>query len=214
MPNTATTKKKKRFWGTLNLDGTPLPGPRLEDDYAKYEPRGLLDLWEPYVAGYQAPIYTAQAYVYAYQLTKDPALLTTAVRFANWIEANLPPQACMEQSWYGPYCSQYASAGTYAGKYGRTISFFTHMYLMTQQQKYLDLAQQVAEEATSKLLYRGIFRGHPAKPYYEAIDGVGFLLYGLLTLDQVEKNPQACLKQQGIVVGQKPATTKLPLDNW
>jgi len=207
-------KKTKRFWGTLNLDGSPLLGPRLQEDYAKYEPRGLLDLWEPYVAGYQAPIYTAQAYVYAYQLTKDPALLTTAIRFADWIERNLPAKACMEQSWYGPYAIESASAGTYAGKYGRTISFFIHMYITTQQQKYLNLARQVAEEATSKLLHRGIFRGHPAKPYYEAIDGVGFLLYALLTLDQVEKAPQACLDRQAVVVGQKPDITTLPLDNW
>jgi len=32
----------------------------------------------------------------------------------------------------------------------------------------------------------GLFKGHPAKPYYQANDGVGFLLYALLELDAPE----------------------------
>jgi len=33
----------------------------------------------------------------------------------------------------------------------------------------------------------GIFRGHPAKPYYEATNGVGILLLALLEFDQPNK---------------------------
>ncbi len=92
-----------KFWGALKLDGTPFPGPRVIGGYAQYEPRGDLDLWEPYVAGYQYPIYTAQAYAYAYQLTNDLELLAAARRFASWIGENPPSQGCMWESWYKGY---------------------------------------------------------------------------------------------------------------
>ncbi len=36
----------------------------------------------------------------------------------------------------------------------------------------------------SKLsIENGLFKGHPAKPYYEATNGVGLLLWALLELD-------------------------------
>ena len=35
------------------------------------------------------------------------------------------------------------------------------------------------------MYYKGLLRGHPCKPYYESIDGVGYLLVALLQLDQV-----------------------------
>ncbi len=42
----------------------------------------------------------------------------------------------------------------------------------------------MVKEAVSKLYYQGLFRGHPCKPYYESVDGVGYLLYALVQLDQ------------------------------
>jgi hypothetical protein len=54
---------------------------------------------------------------------------------------------------------------------------------LTGEAAHLDFAREVAKEAVSKLVYRGLFRGHPAKPTYEAADGVGYLLVALLQLD-------------------------------
>ncbi len=45
-------------------------------------------------------------------------------------------------------------------------------------------AREVADEAAARLYYQGLFRGHPAKPYYESMDGVGFLLCALVQLDR------------------------------
>ena len=203
-----------KFWGSLNLDGTPVPGPRIKEGYAANEPRGHLDLWSPYVAGYQYPIYTAQAYVYAYHLTKDACLLTAAKRFADWIEKAPPAQGCMKETWYEGYAKHYAPHGTYAGKYGRTISFFIHLYVVTKENKYLKLAEDMAKEAIAKLYFKGLFRGHPAKPYYEATDGVGSLLYALLELEQVVKNSKEVLAKQAILVGKKDNKILIGLDNW
>ena len=85
---------------------------------------------------------------------------------------------------------------------------------MTQDAEYLDLASDMADEAISKLYHQGLFRGHPAKPYYEATDGVGFLLYALLQLSQVLKNPQDVLAKREIVLNQGKQKTIIDLDNW
>ncbi|MFH1265698.1 MAG: hypothetical protein ABIK89_08210 [Planctomycetota bacterium] len=174
----------KQFWGSLKLDGTPVPGPRVASGYAQYEPRGHIDMWEPYVAGYENPIYTAQVYAFAYQQTKDKEFLEAARRWAGCIRRVFPPRSCADNTWYGPYAKDWAPHGTYAGLYGRTISFLLHLHRLTGEDEYRQFAREVAQEAVSKLYYQGLFRGHPAKPYYESVDGVGYLLYALVQLDQ------------------------------
>lgn len=204
-------QKTGKFWGAIKLDGTPYPGPRVIGGYGQYEPRGHLDLWEPYAAGYQFAIYAAQAYVYAYQLTGDEELFLAAQRFADWIEKSPPSTGCMRETWYKGYATEFAPKGTYAGKYGRTISFYIHLYVVTKDDKYLDHARKMADVAIEKLHHKGLFRGHPAKPYYEAMDGVGYLLYALLELDLVAKNPEAVLSKQAIIVGKN--NKRMGLDN-
>jgi hypothetical protein len=182
--------------------------------YAQYEPRGYLDLWEPYAAGYQYAIYTAQAYAYAYQLCKDPIFLTSAERFADWIKQSPPGSPETEQTWYQEYSEKFGYKGTYAGKYGRTISFFIHLFIISRENKYLEEATALADIAIDKLYHKGLFRGHPAKPYYEAMDGVGYLMYALLELDLVLKNPEKVLSDQDIMVGKGKNKGIMALDNW
>ncbi|MHC4404788.1 MAG: AGE family epimerase/isomerase [Planctomycetota bacterium] len=178
-------REAEQFWGSLKLDGTPVPGPRVAGGYAQYEPRGHIDMWEPYVAGYENPIYTAQVYAYASELTGSEDLLEAAKRWGDCIRRAFPPRRCDEQSWYGPYARDWAVHGTYAGLYGRTISFLLHMHRLTGNAEYERFAREVAQEALSKLYYRGLLRGHPCKPYCESVDGVGYLVYALIQLDQV-----------------------------
>jgi hypothetical protein len=207
------------FWGALQMDGRPIPGPRVytdnidsEEGYPAAQPRGHLDLWEPYVAGYQYAIYTAQSYAYAYQITDDPIMLTAARRFATWINKTPPGSMESEDTWYKGYSKDAGRKGTYAGKYGRTISFFLHLYILTGERPYLEETRKFADEAIEKLNYKGLFRGHPAKPYYEAMDGVGYLLYALLQLDQVLQDPSKTVSDKKILLGSQKFP--MPLDNW
>ena len=188
-----------RFWGSLRLDGAPVPGPRATGGYQGYEPRGHVDMWQPYIAGYEHPLYTAQAYAYAYQLTRDAPLLAAADKWARCIRAAWPPRACLAESWYGHYARTWAPHGTYAGHYGRAISFFAHLHSLTGEGAHRDFARRIAREAVAKLYYRGLFRGHPCKPYYESADGVGYLLLALLQLDQA--------------LAETP-TVRLTFENW
>ena len=72
-------------------------------------------------------------------------------------------------------------------------------------------ARRFAQEAVSKLYYKGLFRGHPARPYYVSTDGVGYLLVSLLQLDRA-------IELKDKLVGQKtiplPGGESLGFDNW
>ncbi len=173
------------FWASLMLDGTPVPGPRLNDgSYDQYEPRGHVDLWQPYVAGYEHPIAAAQAYALAYKLTGDADMLSAAEKWATLILANFPANVTLQDAWYDGYSDAYAAHGAHAEGYARGILFFLDLNEATGLETYLTSAQTIADEAIANLWYEGIFRGHQAKPYYEAVDGVGLLMDALVRLDQ------------------------------
>ena len=99
-----------KYWGCLKLDGTPEPGPRVVGGYAQYEPRGHIDLWQPYAAGYEHPIHTAQIYARAHKLTGDKAMLQAAMRWAEFIRAGLPATNCLKKTWYGQYAERVGAA--------------------------------------------------------------------------------------------------------
>ena len=205
-----------KYWGSLTLDGTPVLGPRVYTDnidstagYHASQPRGYLDLWQPYVCGYEHPLYAAQVYVYGFERTGEPAFLEAAKTFASWIAKELDHKMCMPNTWYKGYAETYAPHGTYADHYGHLISFFTHLFVQTNDGSYLALARRVADEAIEKLSHNGIFRGHPHKPYYEATDGVGYLMYGLLCLHLVS-DPHAAIRKGSLYY----QNMRVPLDNW
>jgi hypothetical protein len=211
-------KKTGRYWGAMRLDGTPIPGPRVfsnnvdsAEGYEAFQPRGHMILWQPYIAGYEHPISTAQIFPYAYQLTADAAMLKTARRFAHWIRTTPPGTVENEETWFKAYTLGPGKMGTYADLYGRAISFFVHLYALTGDKTCLQDAQTFADEAVARLYHNGLFRGHPAKPYYEAIDGVGFLLYALVELDEVLKKPSETVKLHSIRIS---PTMFMAMDNW
>ena len=166
-------------WGQLNLDGTPVPGPRVPvptgivPDLMPYDcwaPRGKLDLWPAYMGGYEYPHETALAYVYAHRLTGDSDMLAGAQRWGKLYAAEVEPLR--------------TRGGTYAQHYGMIISFYVELSRETGKREHLETAAKYADQAIDLLFTGRIFRGHPTKPYYEAADGVGFLCYGLLQLHE------------------------------
>ena len=57
-----------------------------------------------------------------------------------------------------------------------------HLYRPTGDVQDLETAVDLADEAIDKLYGDRWFKGHPAKLYYESMDGVAYLLYALLGL--------------------------------
>jgi hypothetical protein len=85
------------------------------------------------------------------------------------------------------------------------------MYANTGEEVNLDDARRFAQEAVSKLYYKGLFRGHPARPYYATTDGVGYLLVALLQLDRAIELKD---KLVGKKVIQFENNSSLGFDNW
>src|SRR5258708_38271319 len=190
-------------WGQLNLDGSAVRGPRVPVPpdlppgavpYACWAPRGELDLWPAYVLGYEFPQETAMAYVQAFSLTGDPSMRDGACRWAELYAGEEEPLR--------------ARGGTYAQHYGMIISFFAEMADATGDRSYLTVAEKYAQQAIELLFNGKIFRGHPAKPYYEAAGGGGFLCFGRTELSEgvwVTRSPSASLRrkdQAGTTTGQ------------
>ena len=183
-------EKAQTYYGMLKLDGTVVPRRPKGTGYQAWEPTGHVDVWRTTMFPFEFPLVAAQSALYAYELSadsegsKDPDLLEVSLHWAEVIEKNLPPHTGRrwkkELEAAMPNASK--TGGTYAENYGRTISFFVHLYRATEKQHYLDVAENVAREAVEKLYENGLFKGHPAKPYYEATNGVGLLLHALLEL--------------------------------
>jgi hypothetical protein len=177
--------KERNYWASLKLDGTPVRADRpVNDDYQKYQPRGYVDVWQPYVGGYECPIRAAQTYVYAAEITGDPTLSTASQRWAEVIRDAWPPRRCDNDGWYAVYARDWIEHGCYAGQYAKCISFFIRLHRLNNDIRYLRFAFTIADEAVSKLYDQGMLRGHPCKPYYEAVDGVGYLLFSLIQLHE------------------------------
>jgi len=186
------------FWGSLRLDGSPVKGPRVADgSYSQYEPRGHVDLWQPYVLGYEHPLAAAQSYARAYRVTEDPMLLRAAERWQTLIDAKFPPTSARTGTWYDGYSRAWARHGTYAENYGRVVLFYLDLYAATGRAALLKKARRAAEEAVASLWTDGLFRGHPNKPFYEAVDGVGILMESLVRLVEIQAEKESLSKDSG-----------------
>ncbi|GMV96255.1 MAG: hypothetical protein AMXMBFR83_06230 [Phycisphaerae bacterium] len=190
--------KAGTYWGMIALDGTPVPDEPRGQGYDAYKPTGHVDIWPVLAYGYEAPLCAAQSCAYAAELTRsdgktDPELLAAVNHWAAAIEKAMPPGP--GRRWSEdlrkalPKLAE--TGGTYADGYGRAISFLVHAHRLTQNPKHRDLAEKLGREAINKLFENNLFKGHPAKPYYEALDGVGTLLCALLELHQEWNIPGA-----------------------
>lgn len=220
----AWNEEAETYLGMLNLDGTPttlqdvpagmrsqVRGYGANDPDPEYSvpPIGPIEVWQTTIFPLEFPLESAEAALHAYEISQkdapggDPQLLASAKRWAGVIESQLPPHtgSTFRQTLRGVLPGLSPDSGTYAGSYGRSISFFVHLYRATDETKFLDIAMTIAEDAVEKLYQEttvagsdgkpktyGLFRGHPAKPYYESVDHVGLLLYALLELDRPDED--------------------------
>lgn len=173
------------YHAMLKLDGTPVLEQAKGEGYDAWAPYGPVNVWRTSIFSYEFTLAAAQAAVLAYEVTGDPELSRITRRWARVIEDALPPRT--GRRWKAELEAAMPAVletgGAYAEDYGRAISFFVHVYRATGEDRFMRRARELAEEAVEKLFENGLFKGHPAKPYYEVVDGVGLLLYALLELD-------------------------------
>ncbi|MBM3494625.1 MAG: hypothetical protein FJX72_09975 [Armatimonadetes bacterium] len=177
------------FYAALRPDGTPIRDTPQGTGYDRWMPSGHVDIWPTTMYSYEFPLMAAQTCTYAYEITKERAFLDGARKWASAIRRDMPP--AIGRRWRADVAKLTPEAartgGAYADGYGRAISFFVHLYHATKDPRDLADAVALADEAMAKLRLNGWFVGHPAKPYYEAVDGVGTLMYALLELGSVPR---------------------------
>jgi len=177
-----------RFRAGLRTDGTPVPEQAKGPGYDAWFPTGHIDLWPTTMYSYEFALATAQSYLVAWELTKRPALLDGARKWVRNLRAEMPPD--IGRRWRKEATALLpagAPRGAYADGYGRAISFLVGLHRATGEADHLRLAEELADEAMEKLVENGWVKGHPAKPTFEATDGVGTLLYALLELSALPR---------------------------
>ena len=175
----------------IGLNGEPVPEREKGPGYDAWTPYGHVNVWRTSIFSYEFTLAAAQAAIYAYELSgerpddRDADLLRISERWSQVIQQQLPPRTGRrwktELEAAMPEVKQ--TAGAYAEDYGRAISFYIHLHRASGDAQHLKIARNLATEAVEKLYSNGLFRGHPAKPYYESTNGVGLLLWSLLELD-------------------------------
>ncbi len=132
-----------------------------------YQPGGHSDVWNADFPTHDYPLILAEACLDLYERTDKPVFGLAAQRWMRILRA-CPPQA--------------APRGAYAEPLGRAISLLHRAANVLDDPSLLELARDYAAHATTALVTEGMFTGHPDKPRYEAVDGVGLLLLALLEL--------------------------------
>ncbi|MFA9477642.1 hypothetical protein ACERK3_04970 [Phycisphaerales bacterium AB-hyl4] len=158
-----------RYYGRLRVaDGTPIFDP----PQTPYEPGNHADLWRPLFPAHDYPMQCAEAALSLYQLTSKPTYRTACERWHDMIDRELPARN---------------GQGGYAEHYGRCLHFLLGCHTVFDEPAYLKLAHRIANEAVTVLFAQNMFRSHPGEDRYDAVDGVGFLLLGLLWLERGEE---------------------------
>ena len=71
----------------------------------------------------------------------------------------------------------------YAESYGRCIHFLARAGRDLGEEGFSSDARALASEAVAALSLNGMFQGYPGGGLYESVDGIGYLMLAILTLD-------------------------------
>jgi hypothetical protein len=160
----AYDEESGRYFGQVDIRD----GSAVIPEHTGYWPGRYSDLWNtdqwPH-HDYPAP--AAEACLSLYRRSGEEAFLDHARRWANLAVDTSPGTT---GSW------------AYAESHGRCIHFLTRAGLALEDDRLLDDARDLADEAVDRLWNNGLFAGYPGDHLYESVDGVGFLLRALMFL--------------------------------
>ena len=157
------------YFGQVTVDdGSPVvpsePG---------YWPRKYADVWNTdQWPTHDYPMAVAEACVSLYAQTREQVFLDAIHRWARIALASRPVQT---------------GRWTYAENYGRCIHFLVRAGRQLGHAGLLAGASAVADEAVDALYENGMFQGYPGEHVCESVDGVGFLVLALISLETGEE---------------------------
>jgi len=167
---------KSDYYGILRVaNGEPVFEEDFLADFASktvYSPDNYTSFWEPLFPRHDYPMPFAESCLKLYQLTGKKQYQSATYRWLTAIKNDLP-------AWDGK--------GGYADLYGRVIHFLLGGYEAFSDERFRILAQDVAEEAVSRLYADGMFRTHTGEDRYDVADTFGLLAASLIWLDTGEE---------------------------
>jgi len=155
-----------RFFGRLKPDGTP----DLSKRSTLYQPGTYSNPWEYLFPTHDYPLLLGMAALD--HLAKDTVFEEGAARLAQIVKE----EACHHPD----------DQVRYAENYGRMIAYLALYAEMTGESHYRQTALCLAEEAIAQLERPPFLVGHTGAKWYDAIDGVGYLMLAILYLETGE----------------------------
>lgn len=155
------------YYGLLSVEsGEPIFRP---DNYP-YRPDDYSNLWEPLFPRHDYPMAFGESCLELYKINQKPQYKAACERWYQIIKKDLPARN---------------GDGAYAEHYARVIHFLLHCHEVFGENKYLNLAQQVAKESVDFLYLpqANMFRSHTGEDRFDTVDGVGMLSLSLLWLE-------------------------------
>jgi hypothetical protein len=138
-----------------------------------YWPREYSDPWNTdQWPTHDYPLALAEASLSLYLLSKDDFFVDAARRWARIAFADRPART---------------GNRAYAMNYGRCIHFLARAGRELSEERLLDQAARLAEEAVECLYENGMFQGYPGTHLHRAVDGVGYLFLAFLALEEGEE---------------------------
>ncbi|MDR6550789.1 hypothetical protein [Paenibacillus qinlingensis] len=160
--------KQESYYGRVNLDGTP----DLGQQETVYMPDSYSDVWAFLFPSHDYPM--SMAMTILEHIDHSELFALSAKRWAD-----VTVRDCMSMP-HGQV--------RYAEHYGRNIVFLAEYARISGRPEYRIAAERLAEEAVKSLYQQEMFVGHTGAKWYDAVDGVGFLMAGLLYLHNGNKD--------------------------
>ncbi len=158
-----------QYYGQLDVQ----TGEPVAPQAAGYWPGEYSRIWNPdQWPTHDYPMAMAKSSLSLYEKTSDEAFLEGVRRWASVIDED--SHAPRDQA-------------VYAEQYGRCIDFLARAGRVLGNDRWLQMANRLADDAVERMYENGMFQGYPGGHVYESVDGVGFLALALISL-QVEDN--------------------------
>ena len=157
----------RQYFGQLALDGSPI----LDQRETIYQPDNYSDVWGWLFPTHDYPMSMAMAMLDA--VDEDPIFVAAA---RNWAEIALKESE-----------TPIGENTRYAENYGRLIVFLAKYAHVMGDERHRNAAMRLANEAVALLWKKRLFVGNTRAEWYDAIDGVGYLMLAIIYLTTDDK---------------------------
>ena len=167
-------ERRGAYYGRLALDGSPILGNR----ETEYQPGDYSDVWEWLFPTHDYPMSMAMAALDAAASPGAPPGERDECALAARRWAEIARDAALRE-----VDRSGESEVRYAENYGRLVVYLARYGRRTGEEAFLEASRALAQAAVRRLWRERLFVGNTRADWYDAIDGVGYLLLALLYLE-------------------------------